>query len=194
VGQGRAGRAWRSASRTGRSACSDSSREDTGFRGASGFSTSRSDAWLVDRLKALLIGGRSGLAASRSSTPVDRAARLLVAGGGGRVLRRPDRAHRRVAGLDRSAVLPTDPLADGDLRDRLLALARRAGVEAIGVYVADQSRKSRTANAAVVGLGRTRRIILFDTLLAEFAPRRSSRCWRTSSATMPTATCGAASS
>src|SRR5207245_862896 len=52
----------------------------------------------------------------------------------------------------------------------LLALARRAGVTAIGVFVADQSRKSRTANAAVVGLGRTRRIILFDTLLAEFSP------------------------
>src|SRR4030095_10341476 len=62
------------------------------------------------------------------------------------------------------------PLADGDLRDRLLALARRAHVDAIGVFVADQSRKSRTANAAVVGLGRTRRIILFDTLLANFTP------------------------
>src|SRR5947209_2725571 len=62
------------------------------------------------------------------------------------------------------------PLADDGLRERLLALARRAGVDAIGVFVADQSRKSRTANAAVVGLGRTRRIILFDTLLAEFPP------------------------
>ena len=62
------------------------------------------------------------------------------------------------------------PLADRGLRDRLLALARRAGVAAVGVFVADQSRKSRTANAAVVGLGRTRRIILFDTLLSEFSP------------------------
>ena len=32
----------------------------------------------------------------------------------------------------------------------------------------DQSRKSRTANAAVTGLGRTRRILLFDTLLDQF--------------------------
>src|SRR5439155_755995 len=62
------------------------------------------------------------------------------------------------------------PLVDVGLRDRLLTLARRAGVTAIGVFVADQSRKSRTANAAVVGLGRTRRIILFDTLLAKFSP------------------------
>ena len=62
------------------------------------------------------------------------------------------------------------PLADQSLRVRLLALAARVGAPAIGVWVADQSRKSRTANAAVVGLGRTRRILLFDTLL-EFAPR-----------------------
>ncbi len=62
------------------------------------------------------------------------------------------------------------PLEDAALRARLLALAERAGVRAVGVWVADQSRKSRTANAAVVGLGRTRRIILFDTLLAEFTP------------------------
>jgi STE24 endopeptidase len=62
------------------------------------------------------------------------------------------------------------PLADLELRDRLMALARRAGTPVLGVWVADQSRKSRTANAAVTGLGRTRRIILFDTLLRDFTP------------------------
>src|SRR5262245_39232072 len=60
------------------------------------------------------------------------------------------------------------PLGDAELRDRLLAVAERAGVPVLGVWVADQSRKSRTANAAVVGLGRTRRILLFDTLIKEF--------------------------
>lgn len=59
------------------------------------------------------------------------------------------------------------PLADEPLRARLVALAARAGVPVLGVWVGDQSRKSRTANAAVTGLGRTRRIILFDTLLRE---------------------------
>jgi STE24 endopeptidase len=59
-------------------------------------------------------------------------------------------------------------LADPALERRLLALAERAGVAAIGVWVVDESRKSRTANAAVVGLGRTRRIILFDTLATGF--------------------------
>src|SRR5206468_2084806 len=67
------------------------------------------------------------------------------------------------------------PLADARLGERLLAVARRAGVEAIGVFVADQSRKSRTANAAVVGLGRTRRIVLFATLLGGFPPKKMAK-------------------
>ena len=61
------------------------------------------------------------------------------------------------------------PLADAELGGRLLGLAKRAGVPVIGVWVADQSRKSRTANAALAGLGQTRRIILFDTLVQDFA-------------------------
>jgi Zn-dependent protease with chaperone function len=60
------------------------------------------------------------------------------------------------------------PLPDGALLAQLLALARRVGVPVTGVFVVDQSRKSRTANAAVTGLGRTRRILLFDTLLDQF--------------------------
>jgi STE24 endopeptidase len=62
------------------------------------------------------------------------------------------------------------PLPSGPLRERLTTLADRVRVPVIGVWVADQSRKSRTANAAVVGLGRTRRIVLFDTLVEGFAP------------------------
>ena len=62
------------------------------------------------------------------------------------------------------------PLEDATLRARLLALAERAGVHAAEVSVADFSRKGRTANAAVVGLGRTRRILVSDTLLGGFPP------------------------
>jgi STE24 endopeptidase len=62
------------------------------------------------------------------------------------------------------------PQPDGELKTRLLALAGRVGVPVTGIWVVDQSRKSRTANAAVTGLGRTRRILLFDTLLNEFTP------------------------
>jgi len=60
------------------------------------------------------------------------------------------------------------PLDDRLLRERILALAARMGVQAAAVVVADFSRKGRTANAAVVGLGRTRRILVSDTLLREF--------------------------
>ena len=62
------------------------------------------------------------------------------------------------------------PLADRELHDRLLRLASAGGIRAVGVWIADQSRKSRTANAALAGLGRTRRIILFDTLVSRFVP------------------------
>ncbi|MGH7304245.1 MAG: M48 family metallopeptidase [Candidatus Rokuibacteriota bacterium] len=127
-------------------------------------------AWAGDQVKAAVIGGTLAIAAVEivyallALTPFWwlAAAAIFI-----------------VAQIALTAVLPVwivplfyrlTPLADDGLRDRLLTLARRAGVAAIGVFVADQSRKSRTANAAVVGLGRTRRIILFDTLLAEFSP------------------------
>jgi Zn-dependent protease with chaperone function len=60
------------------------------------------------------------------------------------------------------------PLEDPALRARILGLANRMGVRAAEVAVADVSRKGRAANAAVVGLGRTRRILVSDTLLREF--------------------------
>jgi STE24 endopeptidase len=57
-----------------------------------------------------------------------------------------------------------------DLSQRLLALAERAGTQVRGVYSFDMSRRTRAANAGLTGLGRTRRIILGDTLLEEFSP------------------------
>lgn len=55
-----------------------------------------------------------------------------------------------------------------DLRDRLMRLARSAGTRVRGVFRLDMSRRTRTANAGVAGLGPTWRIVLGDTLLAEF--------------------------
>jgi len=57
------------------------------------------------------------------------------------------------------------PLADAPLVDRLHALAERAGVRMGGVYVVDESRRSRRDNAYVTGLGATRRVVLYDTIL-----------------------------
>lgn len=60
-----------------------------------------------------------------------------------------------------------EPLPDGELKDRLLALSERLGVYVRGVYIWKLGDKTRKANAALAGWGRTRRILLADTLLDE---------------------------
>ena len=57
-----------------------------------------------------------------------------------------------------------------DLAQRLIRLAGRANTKVRGVFKFDMSRRTKTANAALMGLGNTRRIILGDTLINEFTP------------------------
>jgi len=57
-----------------------------------------------------------------------------------------------------------------DLAARLVRLAERAKTRVRGVYQFDMSRRTKSANAALTGLGGTRRIILGDTLITEFTP------------------------
>jgi STE24 endopeptidase len=59
------------------------------------------------------------------------------------------------------------PLTRDELRDRLLVLANRAGTRITGVFEWRLSDRTRKANAALAGIGGTRRILLSDTLLAE---------------------------
>jgi STE24 endopeptidase len=63
-----------------------------------------------------------------------------------------------------------EPLEDEDLRRRLVILGERAGTRVRGVYRWKLSEKSKKANAALTGLGATRRIILADTLLDNYTP------------------------
>ena len=60
------------------------------------------------------------------------------------------------------------PLRDSKLRRRLINLAKRAGAPILGVFTINLSSKSNTANAMLAGLGRTRRIILTDTMLKRY--------------------------
>ena len=60
------------------------------------------------------------------------------------------------------------PIQDESLRNRFASIAARAGVQVIGAFVLEASPKTRRSNAAVMGFGRTRRIVVTDTLLAEF--------------------------
>ena len=59
-------------------------------------------------------------------------------------------------------------LPPGQTRDDVLELARRAGVDVGEVYVSDASRRTTAANAYVTGLGQTKRVVLYDTLLDNF--------------------------
>jgi len=63
-----------------------------------------------------------------------------------------------------------EPLQDDDLKARLVRLSEKAGTRVRGVYQWKLSEKSKKANAALTGLGNTRRIILADTLLENYSP------------------------
>jgi STE24 endopeptidase len=127
-------------------------------------------SWLLDRAKAAALGAVVALAGMEALYALLRATPLWWLGMA---------ALAFAFSIVVTTILPVwvlplfyrlTPLADESLRTQLLALASQAGVPAVGVWVADQSRKSRTANAAVVGLGRTRRILLYDTLTTSFRP------------------------
>jgi STE24 endopeptidase len=62
------------------------------------------------------------------------------------------------------------PLPEGELSRRLLALADRAHTRVRGVFSMHMSSKTTAANAALMGLGNTRRIVLGDTMLDRYTP------------------------
>lgn len=68
-----------------------------------------------------------------------------------------------------------EPLPPGETRTDVLQLARRAGVDVGEVYVMDASRRTTAANAYVTGLGSTKRVVLYDTLIDSGFTRREVR-------------------
>jgi len=63
-----------------------------------------------------------------------------------------------------------EALPKGALRSEVLDLADRAGVEVGEVYEIDASRRTSASNAYVGGLGRTKRVVLYDNLIEDFSP------------------------
>jgi len=61
------------------------------------------------------------------------------------------------------------PLQRPELQERLRTLSTRAGLPVLGVYEWGLGSRTRRANAALVGVGATRRILLSDTLLADYS-------------------------
>jgi STE24 endopeptidase len=134
-----------------------------------GLATQTWDAWARD----LLRGGALGLALNAGAAPVAvalmrrfprgwwlPASGVAVAGAGALTFLGP-------VVLD---PLFNDfvPLAAGTVREDVLELAARAGVSVGEVYEVDASRRTSAANAYVSGVGATKRVVLFDTLLRDF--------------------------
>jgi STE24 endopeptidase len=135
-----------------------------------GLSTETLRAWTADQLKSfgiglLLAGAAAGLLYSCIRLSPDRW--WLLAGGVFTLI---------IVGLTNLApvvLLPlfysVKPLDRDRLHARLLALAERAGAHVLGAYEWGLGSKTKKANAALAGLGGTRRILVSDTMLAEYS-------------------------
>ena len=138
-----------------------------------GFSTQTAGGWLLDRAKGFVVTAVLSALAVLAFVALARAvpgawpaaaapgAALLVLalGFAGPIVLEPLFNRFR-------------PLGDAALAGEMRALAERAGVPVRDVLVADASRRTRRENAYVSGLGRTRRIVLFDNLLDASEPRQ----------------------
>ena len=136
-----------------------------------GQSTQSLKDWIVDQLKGMAVGGPLGLILLELLYFALRAAGnlwWLWAAGGLLVF------NVLLSNLAPILIMPIfnkfAPLGDEhkDLADRLMKLAERANTKVKGVFKFDMSRRTKSANAALTGIGNTRRIVLGDTLINEF--------------------------
>jgi len=134
-------------------------------------STQTLSDWIVDQVKGLLLSGFFGLIIIQAVYAFLRATPdtwWLWTAGGLLVF------NVVLANLGPVILLPIFyklvPLNKErpDLVERLIRLAEQSGTKVRGVYKFDMSRRTKAANAALTGLGNTRRIILGDTLIQEF--------------------------
>ena len=138
-----------------------------------GMSNQTRSGWVIDQVKSLLLGGVLGglvleiiyavLRASPELWWLWAAAIMLI-------------LTVVMANLGPVLLMPIfykfTPLGEehAELAQRLVRLAEQANAHVSGVFQFDMSRRTKAANAALAGLGNTRRIILGDTLLNEFTP------------------------
>ncbi|MBL9139687.1 MAG: M48 family metallopeptidase [Verrucomicrobiales bacterium] len=135
-----------------------------------GFNTTTQATWWMDRLKGLVLGAGIGIPLLALLLGlVEWTGRWWWVWGWG-VLVVFQLVMLVVAPV---VILPLfnkfQPLPEGPLKDRLLALAARTGFRARAIEVMDGSRRSRHANAFFTGLGRFRKIVLFDTLMNQLS-------------------------
>jgi STE24 endopeptidase len=135
-----------------------------------GFNTTTPATWVVDRLKALLLAVLLGFPLlalvlkliewTGSNWWIWAAAIVIV-------------FQLLLLLIAPAMIMPLfnkfTPLPEGSLRERLFALARRTDFPARSIEVMDGSKRSHHSNAFFTGFGRFRKIVLFDTLIAQLA-------------------------
>ncbi len=62
------------------------------------------------------------------------------------------------------------PLPEGELKNRLEILLQKCGFKSSGLYVMDASKRSKHSNAYFTGFGKSKRVVLYDTLIAQLTP------------------------
>lgn len=62
------------------------------------------------------------------------------------------------------------PLPEGELKTRLEALLAKCGFKSSGLFVMDASKRSGHSNAYFTGFGKTKRVVLYDTLINQMTP------------------------
>ena len=64
------------------------------------------------------------------------------------------------------------PLETGELREQISALTQKVGLKTSGIYTMDGSKRSAHSNAYFTGIGKAKRIVLFDTLLKQLTGKQ----------------------
>jgi len=139
---------------------------------AVGLSTQTWRGWAADRAKATAIGAVvAGGAGAGTVALMSRAGSRWWLPGAGAAVAAAAATTFAAPVLLEPLFLRFSSLPAGSLRDEVLALAERAEVGVRDVLVADASRRTAGANAYVSGIGRTRRVVLFDTLVRDYTPQ-----------------------
>ena len=137
-----------------------------------GFSTMTVRLWLLDELKGLLVGTVLGIPLLFAMIFVLEHANgwwwLLL---GGIYV-----AFSLLVSLIYPAFIAPlfnkfTPLEDGELKTLLTDALTQTGFKASGVFVMDASKRSKHSNAYFTGFGKTKRVVLYDTLIAQLSPQ-----------------------
>ncbi|MBL7988938.1 MAG: M48 family metallopeptidase [Chlorobi bacterium] len=131
-----------------------------------GFNRTTASTFIADRLKGLLVGGAIGIPALAGIIYLfDTAGPMAWLYGWGAATTFTVILTLIAPAWIMPLFMKFQPLENLELKERLMAYARKVSFPLANIFVIDGSRRSSKANAFFTGIGRNRRIALFDTLL-----------------------------